>query len=140
MASQALHNALLRPAIIQILRAAGFNALRPSVLDALTELSSRYMVLLASKSVEWALNNHDDTIPNLSDVRLGLQEMGAFRPSMSFMEELYHGEEDTRGVDAFISWFSGPEYREILRIAGFIQQDGAMEIEGAERQDYLQGD
>lgn len=49
-----LHHALLRPAILHILRAAGFHSTKPSTLDTLTDLSARYFLLLAQRTAEFA--------------------------------------------------------------------------------------
>lgn len=42
-----LHQELLRPAVLHILRAAGFHSSKPSVLDTLTDLCARHLLLLA---------------------------------------------------------------------------------------------
>lgn len=49
-----LHHALLRPAILHILRAAGFHSTRPSTLDTITDLSARYFLLLAQRTAQFA--------------------------------------------------------------------------------------
>jgi transcription initiation factor TFIID subunit 3 len=79
MSSINLHNSLLRPAVLQILRAAGFNYTRNAVLDTVTDLAARYLVLLASATAQHAFNNHNDYVPTIQDVRLALLEVGAFR-------------------------------------------------------------
>lgn len=139
MASHTLHNALLRPAIIQILRAAGFNSTRSNVLDSLAELVIAYVRVLASKSLEWALHNHQEPIPDVRDVRLALQDVGAFRPGSNFLEETRRDAEDTRGTEAFIAWFSGPDYGEILRVAGFSESEAAVGMDIDNKTDYLTG-
>ena len=42
--------ALLRPPVLQILRAAGFTTARPSTIDTLVDITSRYIILLASRT------------------------------------------------------------------------------------------
>ena len=139
MPSANLHNALLRPPIIQILRAAGFHATRPSVLDTVTDLAARYMLLLASSVVGHASNAHpDDPVPVLEDLYQALQDVGALRPQLGDWEEDWAGEEDLRGLDGFLSWFSGPANREIRRIAAFLPSEGDMiDADALEKEDYL---
>lgn len=139
MSSSNLHNALLRPPIIQILRAAGFHSTRPSVLDTLADLAARYMMILASSTVSHAANAHPaDTAPRLEDIYQALQDAGALRPQMREWEEDWEGIEDLRGLDGFLSWFSGPVNREIGRIAGFIPSEGdMMGMNELEKDDFL---
>jgi transcription initiation factor TFIID subunit 3 len=136
---QSLHNALLRPPIIQILRAAGYHSTRPSVLDTLSDLTSRYLLLLGSSAAEHAANSHpDDPVPTLNDIQLALHDVGALGPQMQEFEQDWRDEEDTRGVDAFIAWFSGPVNREIRRIAGYIPSEGdVVDADLLEKEDYL---
>ena len=141
MAAPNLHNALLRPPIIQILRAAGFHSTRPAVLDTLADVTARYLLILCSSTAEHARVNHDgDPVPTLADMRLALQDSGALRPQKSEMEEMLEGEEDLRGVEAFTSWFMGPSHREIRRIAGFVPTEGDMvDADSLAKEDYLTG-
>lgn len=134
-----LHNALLRPPIIQILRAAGFHSSRPSVLDTLADMAARYLLLLGSSTAEHAANSHpDDPVPTLDDIRLALQDAGALRPQLRDSEEDWRGEEDLRGVDAFLGWFLGPTNREIRRIAGLVPSEGdVIDAASIEKEDYL---
>ncbi|PKY07158.1 bromodomain-containing protein [Aspergillus campestris IBT 28561] len=140
MSAPNLHNALLRPPIIQILRAAGFHATRPSVLDTVADLAGRYMMILASFAADHAANAHpSDPIPGLEDIYQALQDAGALRPQLREWEEDWQGSEDMRGLDAFISWFTGPANHEIRRIAGFVPSEGDMvDTEAAvEKEDFL---
>jgi hypothetical protein len=131
----ALHHSLLRPCILQILRAAGYHSTRPSVLDTLTDLAARYMLLLAQTTAKHAAINHNE--PELSleisiqDVRMAMQDCGVLIPEKTLEEQYYEGKEDTRGVDAFISWAMGKGNSEIRRVA-LEGSDGAKE-------DYLTG-
>ncbi len=119
-----LHPSLLRPPLLHILRAAGFTTTRPSVLDTLTDLTIRHLNLLCASLARHSQLRQPPPPgqpPNeitLLDVRMALQETGAFYPSVSDMEEQARGYEDTRGVDAFIAWSTGEVNREIRRIAG----------------------
>lgn len=136
---QSLHNALLRPPIIQILRAAGYHSARPSVIDTLADLTIRYILLLGSSAAEHAANSHpDDPAPTPADILLALQDAGALRPQMKSFEEDWRGEEDLRGLDSFLSWFTGPANREIRRIAGYIPSEGdVVDADLLEKEDYL---
>ena len=134
-----LHSALLRPPLIQILRAAGFHATHPSVLDTVADLAARYMLLLASSTASHAANAHpDDPVPVLEDFYQALQDAGALRPQLREWEEDWAGEEDPRGLESFLNWFTGPANREIRRIGGFIPSEGdIMDPAALEKEDYL---
>ncbi len=130
----ALHHSLLRPTVLHILRAAGYHSTRSSVLDTVTDLAARYMLLLAQSTATHASLNHCE--PELSleisiqDVRMAMQDCGALLPEKTLEEQEREGIEDTRGVDAFIEWATGPANQEIRRIA----------LEGADaKEDYLTG-
>ncbi|KAE9373006.1 hypothetical protein N431DRAFT_373169 [Stipitochalara longipes BDJ] len=128
-----LHHSLLRPCILQILRAAGYHSTRPSVLDTLTDLAARYMFLLAQTTAKHASVNHND--PELSleisiqDVRMAMQDCGALIPEKTLEEQEFDGQEDTRGVDMFVAWAMGKVNSEIRRVA----------LEGSDgsKEDYL---
>ncbi|KAI8218923.1 Transcription initiation factor TFIID subunit 3, partial [Colletotrichum sp. SAR11_239] len=76
-----LFHALLRPAVLQILRATGYHAARPVVLDAVTELAARYMLALCQATARHASdNNQEGDAPGIVDVRMALQELGAVPP------------------------------------------------------------
>jgi len=137
MSSLNVHNSLLRPAVLQILRAAGFNYTRTAVLDTVTDLAARYLLLLASETAQHAFNNHNDYVLTVQDVRLALLEVGALRPQLSILEEKAKGVveingetvpfEDMRGVDGFVNWARGPANKEIRRIAGLVNEAGSGE-------------
>lgn len=151
MTSPDLHTALLRPAVIQILRAGGFGYARPAVVDTVTDLAARYILLLASSTVRNAFNTHNTSIPTIQDVRLALNEAGALVPQMSSAEESLRDDveidgvkvpfEDLRGVEAFVNWAHGPVNKEIRRIAGFGDDSNVEEIAAGldEQEDYLSG-
>lgn len=136
-----IYHTLLRPPIIQILRAAGFHSSRPAVIDTLTDLTARYLQFLASSTLDHATNGHEnDPIPTLEDVIMALKDAGALRPQMSAMEEQIRGEEDLRGLEAFMAWFTGPVNKEIRRVAGFTPSEGdVVDQESLEKEDYLTG-
>ncbi|KAG9237253.1 hypothetical protein BJ875DRAFT_168073 [Amylocarpus encephaloides] len=130
---QSLHHALLRPCVLHILRAAGFHSTRPSVLDAFTDIASRFMVAIAESAIAHASNNHNE--PEialeiaLQDVRMAMESCGVLYPNKPLEEEGFEGEEDTRSVDDFLAWARGPNNKEIRRIA-FESGDGS-------KDDYL---
>lgn len=160
-----LHNALLRPAILHILRAAGFHSARPSVVDTLADITVRYLFLLASNTASHAYTNHNDYTPDITDVRMAMQDCGVFAPTLTAAEEAWReilrkpldeypehnglranerarrDAEDTREVTEFVEWFRGERYEEIKRIAGLIGGAGqGAEIEAkGEPEDYLTG-
>lgn len=133
---QTLFHSLLRPAVLQILRAAGYHSAKTSVLDSMTELAARYFLHLCQLTAIYAAHNGSisdtaDLSPTIVDVRLALQRAGALLPERSQEEQEYLGEEDMRGVEEFLAWATGPQNREIKRIA----LDGSDEAV-----DYLDGE
>lgn len=141
MSSNALHIALLRPPILHILRAAGFHATRPAVLDTFVDIAARYLTLLATKTASYALTNHNDVSPTITDVRMALHDVGALWPQISITEEQIRQEEDMRGVDTLIDWIRGEGNHEIRRIAGLTSEPGeVVDIETMEeKEDFLTG-
>lgn len=151
MTSADLHTALLRPAVIQILRAAGFGYAKPAVIDTLTDLAARYLLLLSTSTAQNAFNTHNTFVATIQDVRLALSQAGALTPQMSTAEEGLRGDvevdgvtvsfEDLRGVQAFVNWAQGPVNKEIRRIAGFGDDANVEEIAAGldDKEDYLSG-
>ena len=152
MTSADLHTALLRPAVLQILRAAGFSYAKPAVIDTVTDLAARYLLLLASSTAETAFNTHNSFVPTIQDVRLAMSQAGALYPQMSAAEERMRGDvqvaegvyvpfEDLRGVEGFVNWAHGPVNKEIRRIAGFGDDVNVEEIAAGldDKDDYLSG-
>ena len=62
---------------------------------------------------------------------MALQDVGALLPERVFTAQEWAGEEDTRGVDEYIKWFSGQRMKEIL-------EGGSGDAE-SEATDYLGG-
>ncbi|KAI9802509.1 MAG: hypothetical protein M1833_001581 [Piccolia ochrophora] len=139
MSSPNLHAALLRPPVLHILRAAGFHATRPSVMDTVVDLTVRYLLLLASTTVSCASANNTVLEPQLEDVRMAMQQCGVFRPQMSVAEEEWVGEEDMRGLDNFLEWIVGDGNREIRRVAG-MQVVGEAAADAAELEKLSAGE
>ncbi|KAF2869270.1 hypothetical protein BDV95DRAFT_576947 [Massariosphaeria phaeospora] len=163
MSSDDVFHTLLRPAILHILRASGFHSAKPSVIDTLIDLTSGYLSLLASRTAYNAYSNHNDLTPDISDVRMAMQDCGLLVPSLTASEELwaeflrkpleeYDEEtgarakeekrrdlEDTADVTEFIEWFSGAHNKEISRIAGTLKlpPTATEQLETLELEDYL---
>lgn len=163
--ASSLHESLLRPAILQILRAAGFHATRPSVLDTLTDLAARHLLLLASKTAANASVIHNDLIPCITDVRLALQDSGVIVAPLTAAEETWRemlrkpldqypernglrakerarrDAEDTADVREFLDWITGEKNREIRRAAGMFNDEvQGVELEATgQTEDYLTG-
>lgn len=166
MSTTTFYHALLRPAILQILRAVGFHAARPSVVDTLTDVAARYIMLLGARTAERAAQTHNGVVPDVTDVRLAMGDCGLLAPGTTATEEVWRellrppiedvpernglragervrrDEEDTAEVREFVEWFKGPVHREIKRIAGLLAEEGqVVELEdGVERGDYLTGE
>lgn len=134
---QAVFHALLRPAIIQILRATGFHSAKPAVVDSLTDLAARYLEIICQETARHAADNalHPDfdgsAEPSIVDVRLALQDVGAFLPEREWEEQDFMEQEDTRGVDEFIAWATGPKIEQMKRVALDEPEEGVT--------DYLTG-
>lgn len=152
MSEKQLLHALLKPAVIQMLRAAGFQGTRPAVADTLTEITSKYIMLLASQAMAFAHLNHGDAIPDITDTRMALMNCALLQPGQTASEEMWkellrqpideipegsvlrkkeaekRDEEDTHEIKAFISWFDGPDYKEQMRIAGLAKENISAEV------------
>jgi transcription initiation factor TFIID subunit 3 len=89
------------------------------------------MLLLAKATTEHAIINHGELEIAIEDVRMAMQDCGAITPEKVLEDQLYEGEEDTRGVDAFLEWVTGAANKEIRRIALEGGDDG--------REDFLIG-
>lgn len=119
-----LFHALLRPCILQILRAQGYHAARPSVIDAFTDLTARYLLTVCETAAHHTAHNSSEfsgIVPSIADIRLALEDVGALagRDSSS---------DDTRGVDEFVDWVTGPRNKEIKRVA----------LDGEDETNYLE--
>lgn len=153
MTTSDLHSALLRPAVLQVLKAMGFSIARPAVVDTLTDLTARYLLLVAAETAKAAMNNHDNNVPTVQDVRLALDKVGALRPQMKPTEEAakkweyVDGDlvpfEDLRGVRNFVKWAEGPIHKEIRRVGGLDggESDNVADLaaEMEENEDYVTG-
>jgi transcription initiation factor TFIID subunit 3 len=102
------------------------------VLDTLTDIAARYLALLCEKTASNAMNNHGDAGDyDIVDVRMALQEVGALLPEKAETEQLWKGEEDMRGTEEFIQWFTGTRMKEMMEMgSGDTESDAT---------DYLAG-
>ncbi|UPX11735.1 uncharacterized protein EKO05_0002326 [Ascochyta rabiei] len=164
MSQHDLFLSLLRPAVLHILRATGFHYGKPSAVDTVVDLTARYLTLLAERTAYNAYSNHNDLLPDISDVRMAMQDCGLLVPTMTAGEELwkeflrkpleeYNGEsgardmeearrdaEDTADVAEFIGWVQGEQNREIRRIAGTykpVATNPTEQLDQLEMEDYL---
>jgi transcription initiation factor TFIID subunit 3 len=150
--ARTLHSSLLRPAILQILRASGFHAARPSVVEALTSIAASYIHLLAIRTHAYALSNHDTVPPDVTDVRMAMADVGAVVPGLTASEEVWKeileregnvygcGAEALDEVRHFVDWVHGTVVKEQKRIAGFIGDEATVELEVQEpKEDYVTG-
>ncbi|KAF4510726.1 hypothetical protein G6O67_002596 [Ophiocordyceps sinensis] len=116
MAGQpAIFHALLRPSILQMLRATGYHSTKGAVLDSLTDLAARYLSMLCERTAAHAIHNHGDASDyGVVDIRLALQDAGALLPERVTTEQAWRGDEDMGGIDDFLKWFSGPRMKELM--------------------------
>ncbi|RFU29193.1 hypothetical protein B7463_g7124, partial [Scytalidium lignicola] len=114
---QSLHHSLLRPSILHILRATGYHSTKPSVLDTLTDLAARYLLLLAQSTAAHASINHTELGITVQDVRMAMQDCGMLLPEKVLEEQEFDEEEDVRGVEEFLAWCTGHRSVEIRRVA-----------------------
>ena len=128
---QAVYHSLMRPVVLQILRATGYHSAKPAVIDSLTDLATRYLDILCRETAAHAADNGSSLSPTIVDVRMALQDAYVIQPERNWEEQMFYDKEDTRGVDDFIAWITGPRNKEIKRIAS----------EGVEEEatDYLTG-
>ncbi|KAI1329658.1 hypothetical protein F5Y16DRAFT_92032 [Xylariaceae sp. FL0255] len=152
--SSEIHLALLRPAILQILRAQGYYASSTATIDCLTELTGNYIYAIARRTAQHAIENNclgPPGTPDIVDVRMALEDCGALWPiaepktiapdgggdgqkgedhDMDVVEE----DQDTRDVDEFIRWAMGRKNQRIRKLAGVVAPVGAAAA-GAEAED-----
>ncbi|KAI2470047.1 hypothetical protein F4781DRAFT_430783 [Annulohypoxylon bovei var. microspora] len=139
-----IHHALLRPVILQILRAQGYHSSTPATVDTVTGLTAKYLMAISREVARCASVNNEggaSSIPDIVDIRMAFENCGAMKPNRDFTEQELTGEEDTRGVDDFIQWAMGPQNIRIRKVAGLHKQTaGDAEVDGVEEPretDYL---
>ncbi|KAJ4372425.1 hypothetical protein N0V83_004199 [Neocucurbitaria cava] len=164
MSQNDLFQNLLRPAVLHILRATGFHHGKPSAVDTVVDLTARYLSLLAERTAYNAYSNHNDLTPDITDVRMAMQDCGLLVPTMTAGEELWkeilrkpldeynanttareneearRDAEDTADVHEFIEWVMGEQNKEIRRIAGTykpVATNPTEQLDQLEMEDYL---
>jgi transcription initiation factor TFIID subunit 3 len=164
MSSDDLFFNLLRPAVLHILRASGFHYGKPSAVDTVVDLTARYLSLLAERTAYNAYSNNNDSTPNITDIRMAMQDCALLVPTMTAGEEewkqilrkpldFYNEEtgaremeqqrrdaEDTADVKEFIEWVKGDQNQEIRRIAGTLKPvatNPTEQLDQLEMEDYL---
>lgn len=82
------------------------------------------------------MNNHGDAGDyDIVDVRMALQEAGALLPERTETEQMWKGEEDLRGVEEFIQWFSGTRMKEMMEMgSGDTESDATDYLAGKKKQ------
>ncbi|KAF1946264.1 hypothetical protein EJ02DRAFT_394448 [Clathrospora elynae] len=155
---------LLRPAVLHILRATGFQYGKPSAVDTIVDLTARYLSLLAERTAYNAYSNHNDLTPDITDVRMAMQDCSLLVPTMTAGEELWkeilrkplaeynadtearaneearRNAEDTADVTEFVEWVQGDQNKEIRRIAGTykpVPTNPIEQLDQQEMEDYL---
>lgn len=103
------------------------------MVDSVTDIAARYLALLCESTAKHAVHNHGDAGDyTVTDVRLALQDAGALLPEKVATEQEWLNEEDMRGVEEFINWFSGQRMTELMAMG-----IGDGEIDAT---DYLNGE
>lgn len=129
MTYKKFHLALLRPAILQALRAQGYYTCKPSVLEFFTEIVADYIYNAAVATRKAMEHNHPDDPSGvtLPDLRQGLEHMGAFCRDENKREDRdYDGDPELRGIEKFKDWFDGKQNLRITRIAEAFNQTGLL--------------
>jgi len=165
MSAHDLNHQLLRPCILQILRAAGFHSTRPSVLDALVSITQNYLMLLGSRTAAHAFENHNSPTPNITDVRMAMEDAGVFAPDLTASEEAWkevlrkpliaydertgarekerqrRDAEDLESIREWVDWWREGKHAEIRRVAGLVAEGNALpNVDSGEKlEDYLSG-
>jgi len=127
MGDSELFFALLRISATQALRAAGLTTAKPAVLDTITDILARYLILLGTTTRDIA-ESSGRSQAELADVRCALEDVGALRPLNIYGDP---GDDDDRAVLQLVEWFRGPQAAEMRRVAGFAANGGGGGREGA---------
>ncbi|KAF3938537.1 hypothetical protein ABW19_dt0207788 [Dactylella cylindrospora] len=121
---------LLKISAAQMLRHAGLAGSRPSVLDAVTDMTARYLVLLG-ETAKTITESSNRTHSELSDVLSAMEHVGLLKPLTIFNPDL----DDTRAIDNFITWAKSPEIEELRKIAGVV----TVEVDETEEDAEVEG-
>lgn len=105
------HLSLARITTIQILRSTGIDRAKPSVIEGLTDLLARYLVLVAQRSKECA-ESAGRSRCEMEDLREALERLGAIAKTGR------EGVREEEGVVDFISWCMSDENALLRKVAG----------------------
>lgn len=105
------HLSLARVSVTQILRSTGVDRTRLSVLECLSELLVKYLMLLGQRSQE-AAESAGRRQCDLVDLREACERMGAIATTSR------EGVREEEGVVEFISWCMSDEVGELRKFAG----------------------
>jgi histone H3/H4 len=132
---------LARVSAAQILRAAGIDRTRPSTLDILTDILLRYLHLLGTESMTFALAAGRGEA-DICDVRVAMEDIGLIAKGRLVSKKrvrridrerrgVYESDDDdtdpdgedesdesTEALDKLLSWFRGSQAAECRRVAG----------------------
>src|SRR5579862_7545526 len=119
---------LARISAAQILRAAGIDRTKPSTLDILTDILIRYLHLLGTQSMSFALTGQRGEA-SIRDVRMAMEDIGVIakgrlisRKRLRRIIKQRNGEwesdESTESLEKLLDWFKGPQAAECRRVAG----------------------
>lgn len=113
--SSELFSSLLYVTAAQVLRTAGFDRARPSLIELIADIIARYLTTLGKKSMEFAsLRNRQ--VAELPDVRAALECLDLL-PTDIFSSDLERLE-GTATIDEFLKWSQGNKAQELRRVAG----------------------
>lgn len=74
--------------------------------------------MLCEKTADRAIHHYGDAGDYTQvEVRIALEEAGALLPQQVLAEQEWRNEEDLRGVEEFVKWFSGQRMKEIMEFA-----------------------
>jgi histone H3/H4 len=132
---------IARISAAQILRAAGLDRSKPSTLDALTDILVRYIHLLGTQSMLFALAAGREEV-SIRDARMAMEELGVIAKGRLVSRKrlkriaqerqgVYDSDEDDTDPDGeddddestetlrrLLNWFKGPQASECRRVAG----------------------
>lgn len=137
------YSSLFQLSILRILRAAGFQSARPSVIDLLTHTAGLYLYSLSSTVHLFAVNARESEV-SATDVILALREKGHLSHDIATIANAYDGYFDSpkqkipeshgqstatppsssTAIDTImavlVDFLRSAEYKETVRIAGLI--------------------
>ncbi len=136
-----LFHALLRPAVLQILRATGYHSAKTSVLDSVTDLAARYFLNLCHLTAVYA--THNNTLGTIDDTDL-LQPLALPASGQENQEPIPASTATTAVATASSSSSSAPTLSPVVPAPTIVDVRMALQRAGAllpehiiEEQEYL---